>query len=255
MRKFIFLAIVFLFAHSVACAATVTSLGSTFNTTAGDKTVTATPAVNDLIVVIGTASGTTQTNGDTTNVTDNNSSGTYTKIVSDTSGTVLGMVTIWIRNSLISSATSTIFTATQTNSNGGGLEVFKVTSMTRTGSSAARQSANGNGAGATMTITYGSASLTGNPNIGGVMNVTNPATVTPPTSWTESIDTGYATPTIGVEDAFINSGFTGTSASWSQTAQLWEGCMVELDTSAAATGNYNFFPFFSLLKPSWLWRF
>ena len=33
-------------------AAAVTSLGETWNTTAGNKTVTATPAVNDLIVVI-----------------------------------------------------------------------------------------------------------------------------------------------------------------------------------------------------------
>ena len=58
--------------------ATVTLLGTaTFNTTSGTKTVTATPAVNDLIVIVTANTGSTTT---TAAPTDNNSSGTYTVV-------------------------------------------------------------------------------------------------------------------------------------------------------------------------------
>lgn len=50
--------------------AAVTRAGNTWDTTAGNKTVTATPAAGDLIVVIAATSGLA---GGTISVTDNNS--------------------------------------------------------------------------------------------------------------------------------------------------------------------------------------
>src|SRR3990167_8926678 len=91
--------------------ATVSELGETWNTTAGDKTVVATPALNDLIVVVAAASG--MAGGDNISVADNNSDGlgAYTRIARALGGGTTGMLDIWIRNSKVGSATSTTFTA------------------------------------------------------------------------------------------------------------------------------------------------
>jgi hypothetical protein len=56
--------------------AAVTLLGSLFDTTSGTHTVTATPAVGDLIVIITAATGSTVQQPPT----DDNSSGTYTQL-------------------------------------------------------------------------------------------------------------------------------------------------------------------------------
>lgn len=215
--------------------ATVASLGITFNTTAGNKTVTATPTASDLIVVVAAASGTSGTNAATTAVSDNNTDGlgTYTSIADSGSGGS-PRTTIWIRNNLVGSATSTVFTATQASSNGGGLEVFRVTSMTRTGSGAARGFGTGSGASSTTpAVTLQQAALTGNPLISNVTNGTSPGGVTAPASWTRTNDTGYSTPATGLDDADIASGFTGSTITWGSTsASAWVSAGVELDTSA-----------------------
>src|SRR5215472_6834494 len=111
---------------------TVTHAGSVWTTTAGNKTVTATPALGDLIVVIAPATGVA-----TTGVTDNNTDGlgTYTKIGSSFTGfSTAGDLSVWVRNALVGSASSTIFTAAQGSSTGGGLDVLRVSGMSRTGS-------------------------------------------------------------------------------------------------------------------------
>src|SRR3990170_2072154 len=109
--------------------ATVSSLGQTWTTTAGNKTVVATPAVNDLIVVVHGMSGWGA--GDASTITDNNAGGggTYSKAMiegTSTGGGTAGMLLISIRTALITSATSTTFTCTNTGDTGGGLTVLKV---------------------------------------------------------------------------------------------------------------------------------
>lgn len=214
--------------------ATVTHLGSIDNTTAGNKTVTVTPAVDDLIVVIGVASGVTGIGGDQIeSITDDNSSGTYTRVARALGGGTGGEISVWIRNSLISSAVSTIFTATITGDTGGGLGVYKATEMSRVGANAAKQTAGENNQTENPpTIVLGSAVLTANACIAGVLGEDNPAALTPPTGWTEGRDSGWATPTTGVWHGFINSGETGSTISWTGGA-LIDHCevFVELDIS------------------------
>jgi len=219
--------------------AAVTSLGQTWNTTAGNKTVVATPATNDLIVVIHGMSGWAA--GDNSIITDNNSGGggTYTKIggnpLSSDGGTA-GALWISIRDGgFIGSASSTTFTVTNTGDTGGGLTVLKVTGMARIGSSAARQ----NKGESTQTenppvLAFPSATLTANPIILAVFGEDNPAAVTPPTSFTERTDTGWATPASGIEVCSVDSGQTGSSYSWSGGALVNHNEVgVELDTTAA----------------------
>ena len=214
--------------------AVVTLLGTaTFNTTSGTKTVTATPAVGDLIVIITAHTGNTSAAAPT----DNNSAGTYTLIDSAVKATSADTMRVFIRDSFIASATSTIFTHAPGASSGGGLAVFKVTGMSRVSGSADRQSAKqDNQAAATPAPVFPSAVLTANPVIGAVFNATNPATMTPRATpaYTEAADVGYNTPATGLEVMYINSGETASTITWgSASGTAFCSLVIELDTSAA----------------------
>lgn len=222
--------------------AAVTLLGAvTYNTTSGTKTVTATPAVGDLIVIITAHSGNTSV----ATPTDNNSDGlgTYTRINGALGASSADLLSVHIRNALIGSATSTIFTHAPGASSGGGLAVFKVTGMSRVGAVASRQTAKqeNQAAGGTPTPVFGSAVLTTNPVIGAVGNGTNPATMTPRSSptYTERNDSGYNTPARGLETMSIDSGETATSIAWGGTsASAFADLVIELDASAAPSVTY-----------------
>lgn len=220
--------------------ATGTAAGSTWNTTAGNKTVVATPAVSDLIVVVHGMSG--WASGDDSTITDNNAGGggTYTKLGTataplSTGGGTGGALWISVRNALVTSATSTTFTATITGDTGGGLTVLRFSGMTRTGSSAIKQSiGESNQTENPPTITFGATTLTGNPVVLAVLGEDNPAGVTPPTGFTEAVDTGWATPTTGIEVCWDDAGNTATLFSWSGGALIdHNDGGIELDTTAA----------------------
>jgi hypothetical protein len=229
--------------------AAVAVLGtSVFTTTAGNKTITATPTAGDLIVIIAAATGVAGTVG-ALSISDNNSDGlgTYTKINSTFTGfSTAGGLDIWIRNALIGSATSTVFTATQTSSTGGGLVIYRITGMSIVGQGAVR------GAGGQSTGTAGTtpapvllrrvgttysgtqAALTGNPIVGAIANGTSPAGLTPPASFTEAPtpDLGYSTPPTGLETVFVNSGITASTITWGGTSlTAFASMVVELDAS------------------------
>lgn len=227
--------------------AAFTSAGSAWTTAANSKTVTATPVAADLIVVI---AGTSGLSGGTTAVTDDNTDGFgttpgYTQIDVDRTGfSTTGVLTMWIRNRLIGSATSTIFTAAQVGSSGGGLEVCRISGMSIVGLGAVR------GSGGQSTGTAGTtpapillgrlgtvfsgtqAALTANLCIGTVMGGTASPAITQPASWTESVDLSYINPATGMETAFRNSGETGSTITWGSTiATDFASMAIELDIS------------------------
>lgn len=219
--------------------ATGTDAGGTWNTTAGNKTVVATPAASDLIVVVHGMS--TWASADNSVVTDNNADGlgTYHRIGSATApmsegGGTTGALWISVRNALIGSATSTTFTVTNTGDTGGGLTVLRFSGMTRVGGAAVLQSVGESSATENPpTITFASTTLTGNPVILACMGEDNPLALTPPTGFTEADDTGWATPTTGIEVCWDNSGNTATLFSWSGGASTDHNEVgIELDTSA-----------------------
>jgi hypothetical protein len=111
--------------------------------------------------------------------------------------------------------------------------IYRISGMQRTGLGAIRQFAiqqNGAAAGTPGPV-FPAACLTGNPVVAILGNGTNPATVTPPTGMTETIDTGYATPTAGFEAAFASSGITASTLSWGSTSGTAFGALaLELDT-------------------------
>jgi len=195
--------------------ATWTALGRAWTTTAGNKTVTATPAIGDLIIVIAGASGSgTQTCA----VTDDNSSGTYTASQSASRGVgPLNKLTTFYRDEFITAASSTIFTATITNDTGGGLAVFSLSGMYIAGVLARRsQNAQNNQAAGTPSLPVGTGGFgPRDPGIGYVITGSNSAANSaPPSGWTERYDQGYNNPTSGIEVVTIDSGFSGSTVDW-----------------------------------------
>lgn len=219
-------------------AATVSELGETWNTTAGDQAVTATPAVDDLIVIIAGSSG--MAGPDNISVADNQG-GAYTQIVRSTGGGSQGMLDIWIRDTLVSAAVSTIYTATIGGNTGGGLTVLKVTGMTRTGADAAKQfCGESSQTESPVVCALGATPLAGNPLIAGVFGEDNPAALGAPNSggsaWTETTDTGYATPISGIWGGFLSAGEADDSVTWtSGDFTDHNEVMVELDTSETSS--------------------
>jgi hypothetical protein len=221
--------------------ATVTSLGSQYNTTAGNKTVTATPAVGDLTVVVDATTGIPPEA--VTTISDNNPDGlgVYTQAVGPAVGYgTSGSVSIWVRNDLVGSASSTVFTQTETGSSGGGLLVFTVTGMAWAGMAAVYSSGyvNFGGPGLTPAVIMSLACNAAYPVIAAVANANNPITVAPQTSpaYTEAAKLVYSSPTSGLEIMFIESGETGAFVAWGSTSTSGYGAVaVQLDHSPASS--------------------
>jgi hypothetical protein len=214
-------------------ATSVDVLGSIFNTTSGEKTITATPSVDDLIIIIGCHSG----NGYAAPTDDQG--GTYTEAVRaarEVSGKEQG---IWIRNSLVSSAVSTIYSQGAGTTGGGGMVILRITGMTRTGANAMRQVAESNNITSALipTTSFASAVLHESIVIGAVNNNLNPATLTPPPLYAEAADLGFNIPTTGLEVVWRNTGETGTTITWGNASTTHTSIvLLELDTSPAPGG-------------------
>jgi len=208
-----------------------TFAGTIWNTTAGDKTVTATPAVGDLIVIV---AGTSGLAGGTTACSDNNSAGTYTQVdVDRTFGANTGVLTVWVRDALIAAASSTIFTASQASSSGGGLHVYRLSGMALTGASAVRSAGgqSAGGAGATPAPVLSQAPHARNPILIAVAADQNAASMNPRTGYAEGADAGYNTPTTGMGSAVLNSGeITATLTFGGTTAAAFGSVGIEMET-------------------------
>ena len=217
----------------MAVAYRTVALGGATTSTA-DRTCTIVPAAGDLLVVFVTVAANTN---DTPTMSDNNGSGTYTRIVtlSSTVSSVVYKTSMFVRNALMVNTTSTIITAATGSNTSGVIHAYAFSGMARVGSNAAvKQSATqADQAAGTPAPVLGTV-LTGNATVGCIGNATNPAGMTAPTNWTEptGADTGFASDTIGLESVYRNSGFTGTTVTWgSSSASRFNSIIAELDSS------------------------
>src|SRR6185436_16366357 len=225
--------------------AAVTYAGTTWDTNAGNKTVVATPAVGDAIIVIAATSGLA---GGTTAVSDNQAvASTYTQIDVDRTGfSTTGVLTAWVRNSLITAASSTTWTASQASSSGGGLGVIRISGISIVGLGSIR------GSGGQSTGTAGTtpapvllgrlgttfsgtqAALTTNVVVSVVCNGATAASMTVRSSpaYTEDFDNGYSTPGTGMCISHIASGETASTITWGSTsATAFASIAIEVDAS------------------------
>lgn len=220
--------------------ATVTFQNAVYDTNAGAKNATAfTPAVGDQIVVFSGHSGVATP----PTITDNQG-GTYTIAGSGCLRSGSTTAHAWyVRDALVSSAVSHTVTSTPGGtSTGGGLAVYTVTGVTKTGATAIASSGNQNNqsSGATPSVTLSATPNTNNIIFGGTTQALNSTTaVTPPTSFTENFENGHASPTSSIEVCHRNTGHTSSSVTWGATvAAAFGATAFELDTSgggAAAT--------------------
>lgn len=222
--------------------AAVTHAATLWNTTAGDKAQAATPAVGDLIVIIAASSGLA---GGTTAVSDNNSDGrgTYVQVDQDRTGfSTTGVLTVWVRNAAIGSATATTFTALQNGSSGGGLSILRVSGMSIVGLSAVRRiglatyNTGGQSTGTAATTpapVLGATPLTANVIISAVCNAaTATGVVVQRATYTEDFDNGYSTPGTGLEVNHLNSGETSATITYGgASATAFASVAIELDVS------------------------
>lgn len=209
--------------------AAITAGGVTFTTSSGTKTVTATPAVNDLIIIITAHSGNTSA----TAPTDDNNSGTYTILETAVKNSSGDTMKCWARDTLIGSASSTVFTHAPGASTGGGLSVLFVSGMTLTGSSAKRGSGkeDNTAGGGTPTPVLSAAALTANPVITSLFK-SGTADTTDRTGYTRHSGNTYISPNTRLNVLGINSGETNSSLAYGGTSAV-EYCdlAVELDSS------------------------
>lgn len=191
------------------------------------------PAANDLLIVLAHIAATAQAG-----IACVGSLLTFTRIdaIGRGGGGASDLVA-FVADALAAASSQTVtITCTGDAGTGCAISVEGVAGMTKVGLAAIRQSKTANAASGTPAVTFDIAALTGNPTIAAVGNVVNPATMTEPSGMTELVDIGFATPTIGLEVAGRDSGFTGTTITWGSDAG-GQHCelILELDASSTTT--------------------
>jgi hypothetical protein len=197
----------------------------------GNRTVTITPAVGDLFVVFCNVS--VNTNG-TPTCSDGNG-GTYSLLKSVGYNSSANTASFFVRNTLLINTTSTVITVETGSNTSGSVVVYALSGSSRTGQDAIVQTASqsNQAAGTTPAPTFFAAAQTSNMTLGGINNLSNPAALTPPTSWTEDQDVGQATPAEGLETVSRASGFTGTTITWGGTSPTaFASLICEINASA-----------------------
>lgn len=208
------------------------------STNASTYTTTSfTPPSGELLVSFVVASGTTTTPG----VMQDSTGGNWVSSRIESKNSSADKLYLFVRDIVTNGSAMTVtFDCTGDAATGAVVFIAGVSGMSRFGSSAVKQTGGqtNQAAAGTPAPTFGAACDTNNPTLGFVGNASNPAGMTPPTSWTEdaSGDTGYNTPATGGEYVFRNSGFTGTTITWGGTsATAFGSIIVELDASAVPT--------------------
>ena len=166
--------------------ASVVATNQLWNTTAGSKAISPTPAVGELIVVVVAHSGVTSG----AICSDNQTGGTYTRIGTFAlNRSSADLLTVFVRDNLVASAVAhTITAGGVSGSTGGGLVAIRVSGMTKVGSSAVR-SVSGtpqfqkqeNQAAGTPAPVLPAAPLSANLIIGAVLTQSNSSSNTAPT--------------------------------------------------------------------------
>ncbi len=213
--------------------ATVNYLGRTSNSVSGTHSFTGVPTLGALIVIITIATD----NVSAATCTDDNSSGTYSLINSATNGAGAHTMTIQVRNTLIPSSVSTIFSHAPGTSTGGAIIVYEVVGATLAGAAAAVQSQiQSNQAAATPAPVFGATPRLSSPIIAGIINTTNPAGLTPRSGYTENEDFGWGVPTTGYEVMHLASGETSATITWgSASATGFATVVLEVDATVTTT--------------------
>lgn len=218
------------FYSSAPLPPTVNFLGATWTTTSGNKTITGTPQVGDLLVVIAGGSGGLTVS---TNCVDDQG-GTYSKVISANRTTTLGELAIYVRNQIVTANVLHTITLSQAVADGGGGVLLGVTNMSATGSSAVRGSGamsnTAAGVNSAPVLSAGvplaknpiiSADMVGSSNYSGIRS-----------GYTQQYQNGYTTPTNTIQVISRDSGETSGTISWGGSPGVGQHCSVAVELTA-----------------------
>lgn len=234
-------------------AIAVTLLGSaTFNTTSGTKTVTATPAVGDGVIIFTAHSGNTSTTAPT-----DDQGGTYSLIDSTFKNVSADGLAAFVRDSVIPANVSTVFTHAPGTTTGGGLAVLHYTGG-GAGVGAIRQSAkeiNKTAAGTPAPV-FAATPKSTSAVVGAAFVSFGSAFLSPRSGYTERVDAAYTTPDANLEIMSRDSGEASATITWgSPAAFAYCTLVIELSVSqaltAAAFANSNSFPGLTVTPVTW----
>lgn len=226
--------------------AIVTHLGTTFDTNSGTHTVVATPSVGAFIIGFIYTTGSLTSTG----LSDNNADGSggtslYDKPNSAQKNSNTDQLTVFVRQNLVASGTSTTFTFAPGVTTGGGLSVFQVQGMSIGGSGQINHSVQTNQASGTPTISvFATPIILKNPVLSVVFNGTSPGGIVAPTGMVRVSDLGYATPTTGLDLAVADEGIAQASnLTWgSSSASAFCAAFIEVKRNLPIqTSNYQQF--------------
>jgi len=190
-----------------------------------------TPAVGDVLVVFTSAPAEATQAATMTGTGDGL---TFTKVQHALRTASADISHMFISNQFVSAAASQTVTVDYgaDAATGCNITVLRVAGTLAPGTACIRQSAkqdNGAAAG-TASVTLGSTPLTVNTLLGHLGNGANPAAVTQPATWTESSDSGSATPASGNECCHVITGYTTNPTVWGSTSATAFGAIVaEID--------------------------
>lgn len=194
-----------------------------------------TPVAGDLLIVFTGMADTT----DADSSVSSDAGLAFTRISSQNRSSGAHRLQAWVSDGFATDVSQSVTWSNPSDAaTGAVIACYRVAGMSRSGLNAILQSGGENAsAGVAGTIpdpTFAANVDTANPTLGAVYNGTNPATLTPPTDWTEGQDQGHSTPAGGMESVFRNSGFTGNQITWgSASASAYCDIILELDASAA----------------------
>lgn len=191
-----------------------------------DRTITFTPAVDDLLVVFASLSANTQSSVGCTD----DQGGTYTQVLQALWSTSLNNMVCWVRTAKVPSAVQHIITIDTDTNTAGEIVVVAIAGMAKVGSAAVRSSGSqaNQASGGTPTPVLNQNALTGNMTLWAVAS--SDTTTSPNASWTERQDVSQSTPTTALEVATRDSGFTGTSIAAAATqSTVYASMALELD--------------------------
>ncbi len=174
---------------------------------------------------------------------------TFQRYIATAGSAAAHRLAFWVSDQLVRSGPAAMtVTADYTGdaTTGCNMSVMRVAGMSRSGAAAVRQTIgadNNLGTGAALTLTFGAASIAGNVLIIGAGNNSNPAGLTPPTSFVEAHDVGHATPASGVQTSYRDSSAGQTTITYGSTsATVGTGAALELDTSVLPRPNIAIVP-------------
>lgn len=127
---------------------------------------------------------------------------------------------------------------------GADFHVYRVTGVGPDGLAAIHLSEGSSGSsGGAPAVTWPEASYVTDVLLGAACQGINPATIAPPSLWTEGADDGYATPSRGLESTYRNTGSTTTTVGWPTTTSTdWGAIAIAIDSRITGTATSTLGP-------------